>query len=123
MKIETAVDRIFDRCNLMGENCDIYSVMYRYKVIRELPEAEREQIYEEVASRLGFIEHESMGTKLRIIRGEAGLNETARAIGIAPAILCNLEHDNVMKPHEVTKCKIARYYGLSQQEYREVFGE
>ena len=122
MKLETAIDRAFDRCNLMGEDCDIYSVMYRYKVIRNLPEAEREEVYEDIASRLGFMQPESMGMKLRIIRGENGLNETARAIGIAPAILSNIEHDNVLNPTEVTKSKIARYYKLSINEYHEIFG-
>lgn len=122
MKLETAVERVFDRCNLMGDNCDIYSVMYRYKVIRELPEAEREEIYEEVASRLGFGEYESMGSRLRILRGDAGLNETARAMGIAPAMLSNIEHGNVLNPHEITKHRIASYYKLSIHEYKEIFG-
>ena len=122
MKLETAIERAFDRCNLMGDNCDIYSVMYRYKVIRELPEAERDEVYEDIASRLGFMQPDSMGMKLRIIRGEAGLNETARAMGVAPAILCNIEHDNVLKPTEITKSKIARYYKLSIDEYHEIFG-
>lgn len=54
MKLEKAIDRAFDRCNLQGDECDIYSVLYRYKVIRGLPEKEIDQIYEDIASRLGF---------------------------------------------------------------------
>jgi hypothetical protein len=35
---EQAIERAFDRCNLIGENVDILHVMYQYKAIRELPE-------------------------------------------------------------------------------------
>lgn len=38
MNLETAKQRAFDRLNLMGEECDIYKVLYQYKAIRELPE-------------------------------------------------------------------------------------
>ena len=54
MKLEKAIDRAFDRCNLIGEDCDIYSVILSYKAIRELPEEEIEKIYDEIAERMGF---------------------------------------------------------------------
>ena len=54
MKLEKAIERAFDRCNLIGEDCDIYSVLYSYKAIRELPEIEIDAIYENFAKGLGF---------------------------------------------------------------------
>lgn len=54
MSKEKAVQKAFDTCNLIGEDVNIYDVMYRYKSIRELPEEEFEEVYEEIAERLGF---------------------------------------------------------------------
>ena len=54
MKLEKAIERAFDRCNLSGENCDIYEVLYSYKAIRELPDKEIDKIYESFAKGLGF---------------------------------------------------------------------
>lgn len=54
MKLEKAIQRAFDRCNLIGEECDIYSVLYSYKAIRELPEEKIDEIYEDIAEQLGF---------------------------------------------------------------------
>ena len=54
MRKDTAIERAFDACNLIGENVDILQVMYRYKALRELPEEEIDQIYDEIANRLGF---------------------------------------------------------------------
>lgn len=54
MKLEQAIERAIDRCNLIGENCDVYAVLYRYKAIRELPEKEVDAIYERVVKVLGF---------------------------------------------------------------------
>lgn len=54
MKLEKALQRAFDRCNLIGEDCDIYSVLYKYKAIRELSDEEIEKIYDDFAERLGF---------------------------------------------------------------------
>ena len=54
MKLEKAIERAFDRCNLIGEDCNIYEVLYSYKAIRELPEAEIERIYENFVKGLGF---------------------------------------------------------------------
>jgi hypothetical protein len=38
----------------MGEDVDLYEVIYSYKVLRELPDEEIEEIYESLAKRLGF---------------------------------------------------------------------
>lgn len=54
MKLEKAIERAFDRCNLIGEDCDIYEVLYSYKAIRELPADEIDKIYIDIAERLGF---------------------------------------------------------------------
>lgn len=54
MKLEKAIERAFDRCNIIGEDCDVYSVLYSYKAIRELPESEIDNIYNNIAKGLGF---------------------------------------------------------------------
>ena len=54
MKLEKAIQRAFDRCNIIGEDCDIFSVLYQYKTIRELPDEEIDKIYYEIAEALGF---------------------------------------------------------------------
>ena len=54
MKLEKAIQRAFDRCNLIGIDCDVYAVLYSYKAIRELPESEVDKIYDEIVSALGF---------------------------------------------------------------------
>lgn len=54
MKLEKAIQRAFDRCNLAGENCDIYSILYQYKAIRELPDEEIDAIYNDLAKKLGY---------------------------------------------------------------------
>lgn len=55
MKLETAIERCFDRCNLAGSDCDIIKFMYQYKAIRELPDSEFDKVYDELAERLGFM--------------------------------------------------------------------
>lgn len=55
MKYLTAVERCFNRCNLIGEKVDIYKEMMRYKVLREAPEAIQEATYISIATRLGLI--------------------------------------------------------------------
>jgi len=52
--IEQAKQRAFDRCNLEGEDCEIYNILYQYKAIRELPQEEIDEIYDEMAENLGF---------------------------------------------------------------------
>lgn len=54
LSLEKAKQRAFDRCNLEGENCEIYGVLYQYKAIRELPQNEIDKIYDEIAESLGF---------------------------------------------------------------------
>ena len=54
MKLETAIERAFDRCNLIGEGVDIYKVLYSYKAIRDLDDAEIDKIYDDIAKGLGF---------------------------------------------------------------------
>lgn len=54
MKLENAIDRCFDRCNLAGSDCDIIYYMYQYKAIRELPEEQFDEVYETIAEGLGF---------------------------------------------------------------------
>lgn len=52
---QKTIDRIFDLCNLEGEDCEIYNVMYRFKSVRNLPEQEFEELYDDLAFRLGFM--------------------------------------------------------------------
>lgn len=55
LTLEQAIDKAFDRCNLIGDECDIYSVLYKYKVIRDQPDEVIDQIYDDIAYRLGFM--------------------------------------------------------------------
>lgn len=54
MKLEKAIQRAFDKCNLIGDNVDIYAVLYSYKAIASLEPEEIEKIYEEIADGLGL---------------------------------------------------------------------
>ena len=54
MSLEKAIQRVFDRCNLEGEDCEIYNILYQYKAIRELPQEEFEAVYDQIAEDLGF---------------------------------------------------------------------
>lgn len=54
MKLENAIQRCFDRCNLEGSDCDIIRFMYQYKAIRELPEDKFDEVYDLLADQLGF---------------------------------------------------------------------
>lgn len=53
-RIETAVERAFRKANLIGEDADLYEVMYSYKALQNLPQEEIEVIYDYLAERLGF---------------------------------------------------------------------
>lgn len=53
-KLQTAVNKAFDRANLEGQDSDIYNQMYRYKAIRDLSEKQQNLIYDYLAERLGF---------------------------------------------------------------------
>lgn len=54
MTLKRAKQKAFDRCNLVGENVEIYAVILQYKAIRELPDDEISKIYDEIAEKLGF---------------------------------------------------------------------
>lgn len=54
MKLEKAIQRAFDRCNLIGEDVDIYQILYSYKAIAQLPEEKIDEIYDDIAEGLGF---------------------------------------------------------------------
>lgn len=54
MKLEKAIERCIDRCNLEGEDVEIYKYMYQYKAIRELPKEEFEKVYDTISDALGF---------------------------------------------------------------------
>ena len=54
MKLEKAKDRCFDRCNLIGSDCDVIQIMYQYKAIRELSQEQFDEVYDEIVERLGF---------------------------------------------------------------------
>lgn len=54
MKLEKAIERAFDRLNLIDGDIDIYKVLYQYMAIRELPDEEIDKIYDYMAERLGF---------------------------------------------------------------------
>ena len=52
---DKALDKCFDRCNLIGEDVDIYKEMNRYKVLREASKDLRDEAYEYIACRMGFM--------------------------------------------------------------------
>ena len=54
LTLDQAIQRAFDKCNLIGEDCEIYDVLYSYKVISQLPDDVIDQIYDEIAEALGF---------------------------------------------------------------------
>lgn len=54
MKLEKAIQRAFDRCNLIGIDCDVYAILYQYKAIRELPQEQVDEIYDTIVQQLGF---------------------------------------------------------------------
>lgn len=51
---EEALDLCFDRCNLIGEDVDIWKEMNRYKALREASEDMKEEAYNAIAERMGF---------------------------------------------------------------------
>lgn len=53
-KLERAIQRAFDKCNLIGEKVDIYEILYSYKAIAQLPDEEIDKIYDTIAKGLGF---------------------------------------------------------------------
>ena len=53
-KLKKAVEKAFDKANLMGEDADIYKALYSYKAIRDLDDEQIELLYDHLADRLGF---------------------------------------------------------------------
>lgn len=58
MTVGTAIRRIIDRVNLINnsESVDVYAQMYRYKVLRDLPDSDFDAAYDEIVETLGFKE-------------------------------------------------------------------
>ena len=54
MSLDKAIERAIDRVNLVGEDCDVFSILYQYKAIRELPDEEIDKIYDMVVKSVGF---------------------------------------------------------------------
>ena len=54
MKKGEAIERAFRKANLIGEGADLWAIIYSYKALRDLPDSELDEIYEELAARLGF---------------------------------------------------------------------
>lgn len=56
MTAEKAIQRCVDSINTSGEDesVDIFKYMFRYKVIRDMPAAEQDDVYDEITFRLGF---------------------------------------------------------------------
>lgn len=53
-KLNAAIEKAIDRCNLIGSDVEIYRILYQYKAIRELPDEQIDEIYDRVARSLGF---------------------------------------------------------------------
>ena len=53
-KIEKWIDRVFDNCNLIGYDVNIYEEINRYKALRDLDEHDKDALYNQIADRLGF---------------------------------------------------------------------
>lgn len=64
MNYQKAVERCFERCNLIGEDADIWEQMMRYKALREATEQMQEEAYISIATRLGFISNYWVNDKI-----------------------------------------------------------
>lgn len=53
-KINGVLDKAFDKANLIGEDADLYKVLYSYKAFREMDQSDLEIVYDYLAERLGF---------------------------------------------------------------------
>lgn len=53
-KLNAVIEKAFRKANLIGENADLYQVMYSYKALREISQEDLEIIYDYLAERLGF---------------------------------------------------------------------
>lgn len=54
MKLDKAIQRAYDRLNIIGENADVYSVLYDYKVFREMDAHSLDNVYDLLVKALGF---------------------------------------------------------------------
>ncbi len=51
---EQAEQRVFDTCNLIGIDANIYTEMDKYSVLKKLTDKEKDEIEEAIAKSLGF---------------------------------------------------------------------
>jgi hypothetical protein len=58
--VKKAIEKVFNHCNLIGEDADIYAEMNRYTALRELIPAQRDKVYDLIACRLGFMSYDCM---------------------------------------------------------------
>lgn len=58
MSLEKAIQRAFERVTARGDEVDIYEILYSYKAIRDLPEEQIDEIYDNIAARQGFTKTE-----------------------------------------------------------------
>lgn len=58
--VKKAIEKVFNHCNLIGEDANIYAEMDRYTALRELTPAQRDKVYEALACRLGFMSYDRM---------------------------------------------------------------
>lgn len=96
LKVETAVERIIDRCTRMenGENIDIYKEMYRYKAICELSEEEIEKVYNRISKCLFGTQEETAEQALE----EANKEKAAlAALTVSPFKATNEEMKEAIK--------------------------
>ena len=57
MPLEKAVQRVFDRANLIGEGADVYGLMLQYKALEAVYYTDIHRfdaIYDEIVKDLGF---------------------------------------------------------------------
>lgn len=54
LSIEKATEKVFDRCNLIGEEVDVFKILYQYKVFRDMSDQELDVVYDYIVSRLGL---------------------------------------------------------------------
>lgn len=52
--LDKAIQKASERITMMGDNADIYEVLYRYKAIRQLSEEQIDEIYDQIAKQQGF---------------------------------------------------------------------
>ena len=58
--VKKAIEKVFNHCNLIGEDANIYAEMNRYTALRELTPAQRDKVYDLIACRLGFMSYKDM---------------------------------------------------------------